>query len=90
MPSDRAPVEDVGGTQKTGPWPSDVEEIAVDDRLKRPVGLTDPDTGEAFTQELEVVITDVQQIVRDDGTETDGYVVSYQFDDPTLDGGGSL
>ena len=37
----KAPIDDIGGPQDTGPWPTDVEEIAVDDRLKRPVTLSD-------------------------------------------------
>lgn len=78
-----APVDQVGGTQNRGPWSKDLEDIAVDDRLTRPVGLDD-----GSVQDVEVTITDIQQILRDDGTETDGYAVSYQFDDPT--NGGTL
>jgi len=71
---ERAPVDDVGGTQDTGPWPTNLEEIAVDDRLQRPVRLED-----GTTEVREIVITDVQQIIRDDGTPTDGYVVAHQY-----------
>lgn len=73
MPSDRARVEDVGGPQDAGPWPSDVSEIAKDDRLTRPVKM-----GDGTVQETEVLITGVSQIIRPDGTETDGYTVSFQ------------
>lgn len=73
-----APVEHVGGTQERGPWSKDIEEIAVDDRLTRPVTLED-----GSTQDVEVHITDIQQILRDNGDETDGYTVSFQYDDPT-------
>lgn len=78
----KAPVDSVGGPQDEGPWPADIEEIAQDDRLKRPVELSD-----GSTQEVEVVVTNVQQIVRGDGTPTDGYAVAYQYSDPTPGGG---
>lgn len=74
-----APVDDVGGTQDVGPWPDSIEEIAVDDRLQRPVTLED-----GTVEEREVVVTDLQQMIRDDGTETDGYTVAYQVSDPTI------
>lgn len=80
-PVDRAPVDHVGGPRDNGPWPSDLEEIAVDERLKRPVDLAD-----GSRQSLEVAVTEIQQITRD-GEETDGYSVTYRFDDPTLGGG---
>lgn len=76
-----APVEEVGGVKDDGPWPSEVEELAVDDRLQRPVQL-----GDGTVTELEVTVTDIQQFVRDDGTATDGYAVSYQYDDPNAGG----
>ena len=70
---DKAPVESVGGNQDSGPWPKELEEIAVDDRLKRPF----EEDGEVV--EREVVIEGIDQIVRPDGTETDGYVVRSRF-----------
>lgn len=82
MPSGNAPVEHVGGVQDDGPWPEGVTEIAEGKAYNRPVVLAD-----GTTTELTVTVTDVIQILREDGTETDGYVVSYQFDDPTLGGG---
>jgi hypothetical protein len=82
MPSNQAPVEDVGGPQSEGPWPSDVEAVAEGDQPKRPVRLNDDST-----QEVTVTVTAVNQLTRDDGEETDGYAVAYQYDDPTLDGG---
>jgi len=76
-----APVTAVGGTQDDGPWPSEIEQIAEDDRLHRPVTFQD---GSRDT--VQVDVTDVQQIRRVNGTETDGYVVGYQYEDPTLGG----
>lgn len=68
-----APVDAVGGPQDRGPWPDSIEEIAVDDRLTRPVTLED-----GTTEDREVVVKDLHQIVRDDGSETDGFAVTYQ------------
>lgn len=78
---DSAPVEAVGESKERGVWPSEVSEIARDERLTRPVELSD-----GTVSDQDVVVTDIQQILRDDGTETDGYAVSYQFEDPTLGG----
>ncbi len=77
----KAPVEHVGGTQSNGPWPDGVEEIVEGGSYQRPVELAD-----GSTQTVTVTVTRVEQIVRDDGTPTDGYVVAYQFDDPTVGG----
>lgn len=78
----KAPVDAVGGTQDRGPWPDGVEEIVEGEQYDRPVELSD-----GSTQTVTVTVTRVDQIVREDGTETDGYAVAYQFDDPTLGGG---
>lgn len=75
----KAPVEKVGGQQDQGPWPSDVTEIAEGKAYNRPVELSD-----GTTQSLTVTVTNIQEIVRADGTPTDGYAVAYQYDDPTL------
>lgn len=83
MPNvDKAPVDAVGGPQNDGPWPSEVEEIAKGKAYNRPVELSD-----GSVQEVEVTVTNLRQLVRADGTTTDGYAVTYQFDDPTLGGG---
>lgn len=79
---DRAPVSDVGGTQEDGPWPADVAEIVEGKAYRRPVTFADGTTGE-----VDVDVTGVNDILADDGTPTDGYAVTYQFDDPTLGGG---
>lgn len=76
---DNAPIESVGGPVDRGPWPSDIEEISTGAAYQRPVQFSD-----GTTQEVEVTVSNIQHIVRDDGTPTDGYAVSYQFDDPTL------
>lgn len=78
---DKSPVDHVGGTQAEGPWPEQIEEIAVDDRIKRPVVLDD-----GTKETVEVTVTKIQQILQEDLTETDGYAVTYQFDDPTIGG----
>lgn len=80
MPT-KAPVDAVGGTQSEGVWPEAVSEIAEGEAYNRPVTLED-----GSTQELTVTVTNIQTIVRADGTETDGYAVSYQYDDPTIGG----
>lgn len=74
----KAPVDRVGGTQSDGPWPDHVDEIVEGEQYEREVVLED---GTRATRT--VTITRVQQIRRDDGTPTDGYVVSF-----THDGGG--
>jgi len=79
--SDKAPVDHVGGPQTDGPWPSEVEEIARGEAYNRPVELAD-----GSTQEATVTVSEIQQLIRDDGTETDGYVVVQQYDDPTIGG----
>lgn len=79
----KAPVERVGGTQEEGPWPSEVEEIAEGKAYNRPVRLADESV-----QEVEVTVTSVVQMQDQFGNGTDGYAVAFQFDDPTLDGGG--
>lgn len=71
-PVERAPVHDIGGTQDGGPWPKEMEEIAVDERIQRPV-----QRGEGPPTEVEVRVTDIRQILRESGEETDGYVISY-------------
>lgn len=78
QPVNPVPVEHVGGGGN-GTWPSGIEELAVDDRLTVPRELAD-----GSEQEVEVTITSLEQIIRPDGTETDGYVVAEQFNDPTL------
>lgn len=83
MAPGKAPVDAVGGTQSKGPWPEDVEEIVEGDTHERPVELSD-----GTVQTLPVTVKRVEQVVRADGTETDGYVVAIEFDDPTVDGGG--
>lgn len=82
MPDRKAPVDDVGGRQDSGPWPSDVQEIAEGKVYNRPVQV-----GEGQLVDLDVTVKSVDPIIRDDGTETDGYVVSYEYDDPTAGGG---
>lgn len=74
----QAPVEHVGGTQSDGPWPDGVEEIVEGNSYDRNVMLED-----GTKQTVTVTVTRVEQIVRADGTETDGYVVSFSYDDPT-------
>lgn len=69
----KAPVDAVGGTRDHGPWPEGVEEIVEGEQYDRPVQLDDG-TVEVRT----VTVTKVEQIVRADGSETDGYVVSMQ------------
>lgn len=81
----KAPVEDVGGTQVEGPWPEGVEEIVEGNQYDRRVELSD-----GSVQTVNVTVTRVEQIVRSDGTETDGYIVRAEYDDPTLGGGGTL
>lgn len=80
--SNHAPVEHIGGTQtNNGPWPADVTEIAEGKAYNRPVTLSD-----GSTQNVSVTITSIEQILRDDGTPTDGYSVAFQYDDPTAGG----
>lgn len=69
---DTAPVESVGGSQPRGPWPANLEEIAVGDEVTR---LIDFDDGS--TEERTVKIKDINQMLSGDGTESDGYTVSY-------------
>lgn len=76
----KVPVERVGGVQDAGPWPSDVTEIAEGKAYNRPVQLSD-----GTVQTLNVTVTAVNPILRADGTETDGYTVAYQYDDPTVE-----
>lgn len=78
----KAPVERVGGTQESGPWPEAVEEIVAGKAYRRPVTLSD-----GTTQEVQVDVTGVGDILADDGTPTGGATVTYQFEDPT--GGGA-
>jgi hypothetical protein len=82
MPRD-VPVEEVGGTQDRGPWPAEMEKIVEGKAYRRPVQLAD-----GSVQEAKVTITGIDDILADDGTPTGGKTVSFQFDDPTLDGGG--
>lgn len=82
-PVDKAPVKQVGGPQNKGPWPAEVEEIARGAAYNRPVELSD-----GSVQDVEVTITDLQQILDQQGNPTTGYSVSYQFNDPTSGGGG--
>jgi hypothetical protein len=81
----KALVERVGGTQENGPWPEEIEEIVEGKAYRRPVTATD-----GSEQELKVNVTGVNDILDSDGQPTGGQVVAYQFDDPTLDGGGTL
>lgn len=67
---DSAPVESVGGNR--GRWPDQLEEITVGDEVEREVRLDD-----GSTETRLVEITEISQMCRDDGTETEGYVVSY-------------
>lgn len=73
----KAPVEKVGGTQADGPWPEGVSEVVEGEQYDRPVELAD-----GSVQTLTVTVTEVRQI-----GDTDGYVVTYEHDDPTADGG---
>jgi hypothetical protein len=73
-PVDTAPVEQVGGTKETGPWPEEVAEIARDDRLRRPLP-----NGNGEVEEREVIVKNIQQIVDSQGIETDGYAVAMQY-----------
>lgn len=68
----KAPVDAVGGNRERGPWPKDVDEIVEGKQYDRPVQLDDG-TVEVRT----VTVKKVEQIVRPDGTETDGYIVSF-------------
>lgn len=77
-----APVDHVGGNQERGPWPADVEEIVESKAYRRPVRLSD-----GSTQEREVTVTGVNDILDEDGNPTTGYVLTFQYDDPTLGGG---
>lgn len=70
-----APVEHVGGTRDDGPWPADVEEITEGESYNRDIVLED-----GSTAQVNVTVTRVQQIVRDDGTTTDGYAIVYTAD----------
>lgn len=78
----RVPVSAVGGTQDNGPWPSDVEEIAAGEAYNRPVRLSD-----GSVQELTVTVTEINEILDEAGDPTGGYVVAFQYDDPTTGGG---
>lgn len=75
----QVPVEKVGGTQEEGPWPTTVDEIDAGEVHSRPVTLADESVGT-----VEVTVTDT--IERGDGTAA----VAFTYDDPTLDGGGTL
>lgn len=68
-----APVDAVGGAQTEGPWPEGVEEIVEGEAYRREVVNENGDV-----VEREVTVTKVEQIVRPDGTETDGYIVAFQ------------
>lgn len=78
----KAPVEAVGGTVDTGPWPSEVDEIVEGNTYDRVIRL-----GDGSVTTAPVTVTRVENIVRKDGTATDGYVVAFSFDDPSLGGG---
>lgn len=80
----KAPVNDVGGRQDSGPWPSDVEEIVEGKAYRRPVRLAD-----GTTQEVQATVTSIQQVTDSAGDPTTGYAVSYVYDDPTTDGDGA-
>lgn len=82
MANGKAPVDDVGGNRNEGPWPEEVEEIAEGKAYNRPVELAD-----GSTQEVNATVVNVHEFVRPDGTPTDGYAVTYQYDDQTLGGG---
>ena len=82
MPSqevDNAPVEQIGGPQSQGPWPDDLQEIATGEAYQRPVELSD-----GTLQQIPVTVTSIEQIIRRDGTETDGYIVTQHYDDPSI------
>lgn len=68
--TDHAPVEAVGGTMESGPWPVDIDEIQVGETYERRV---------SGGQTKQVEITAIRQIVDAQGNETDGYVVSYTY-----------
>lgn len=81
----KAPVDAVGGTQDQGPWPESIDEIVAGEQYDRLVKLDD-----GSTTTVPVTVTEVRQIRLPDGTPTDGYTVTIQYDDPTTDGGGTL
>lgn len=64
----KVPVEKVGGTQDTGPWPSHVDEIVEGEQYDRPVHFD----GEDRT----VTVT----VTEDRETSDGARIVSYQFD----------
>ncbi len=82
-----APTERVGGQQDQGPWPESVDEIVEGEEHTRPVQVPNPETGVFETHDVTVRVENIQQIEREDGTETDGYVSTYSFKDPN--GGGT-
>lgn len=64
----QAPVDHVGGTQESGPWPEGVDEIVEGEQYDRIV------TAEDGTEEVRTVtVTDVIQVA-----DTDGYVITYR------------
>lgn len=69
-----APVDHVGGTQERGPWPVDVDQIEAGKTYQRTVSA---DNGDQKT--VQATVTKIVQIVRPDGTETDGYVVTCEY-----------
>lgn len=76
----KAPVEAVGGSRDNGPWPKDVDEIVQGETYKRRVELDD-----GSVQEVQVTVTEVVEIPGEAGGA--GYAVTFQYDDPTTDGG---
>jgi len=77
MLTNSAPVESVGGPQQRGPWPDDVAEIATGEAYQRPVTVAD-----GSRQELDIVVTGVNDILDESGIAT-GTAVTFQYDDPT-------
>lgn len=78
----KAPVDAVGGTQSDGPWPDHVDEVGEGEQYDRPVRLDD-----GSVQTVTVTVTNVQQLTDEQGNPTDGYAVSFEYDDPTAGGG---
>lgn len=78
---DAAPTEQAGGTKSRGVWPEGVEELRTGDTHTRPVELSD-----GTVQELEVTVTQILEMLDEDGNPNGGYAVSYQYDDPTAGG----
>lgn len=76
-----APVADVGRSRDSGPWPEDLEKIEVGKEYECEVVLADDSR-----RVVPVRVSRIGQVNDSNGTATSGYVVSFEFDDPTVGG----